>query len=215
MGAIRFSTHVGYGHLKTYICLLFFIIHLTLRNVSYFYAGSVRRIKERFELLLGEVVFLAAVVALDFECLAAFHERLDVRTRKRRERNREALGAVLEAIPPTLPLRGVVHAAGVLDDGVLAEQTAERFARVLSPKVTGAWNLHRLTAKHDLSFFLLFSSVAGLLGAAGQSNYAAANSFLDALAAHRRQAAGPDAAAMGWLAIERQDGPHICRTRPG
>ena len=100
--------------------------------------------------------------------------------------DREALGARARGDPAELPLRGVVHAAGVLDDGVLAEQTAERFARVLSPKVAGAWHLHELTAGLELDFFVLFSSVAGLLGSPGQGNYAAANTFLDALAAHRR-----------------------------
>jgi predicted esterase/NADP-dependent 3-hydroxy acid dehydrogenase YdfG/acyl carrier protein len=100
--------------------------------------------------------------------------------------NRDALRAVIEAVPKELPLRGVVHAAGVLDDGILEEQTAERFAKVLLPKVAGAWNLHELTAGCELEFFVLFSSMVGLLGAAGQSNYAASNAFLDALAAQRR-----------------------------
>ncbi len=111
--------------------------------------------------------------------------------------DREALKAVLEAIPGDVPLRGVVHAAGVLDDGVLAEQNAERFARVLSAKVKGAWNLHELTARSDLAFFVMFSSLSGLLGGAGQSNYAAANSFLDALAAHRR-AEGLVGQSLAW-----------------
>ena len=111
--------------------------------------------------------------------------------------NRAALAEVLERIPGELPLRGVVHAAGVLDDGVIAEQDPERFARVLSPKVAGAWNLHELTAGRPLEVFALFSSVSGLLGAAGQSNYAAANAFLDALAEHRR-ANGLAGQSLAW-----------------
>ncbi|ADI12313.1 modular polyketide synthase [Streptomyces bingchenggensis BCW-1] len=90
-----------------------------------------------------------------------------------------------------LPLRGVVHCAGLLADGVLAEQTPERFAEVLRPKVAGAVNLHRLTADTPLDLFLLVSSAAGVVGNAGQSNYAAANVFLDQLAYHRRALAMP------------------------
>jgi acyl carrier protein len=96
-----------------------------------------------------------------------------------------------------LPLRGVVHAAGVLDDGVLAEQSAERFARVLAAKVDGACHLDRLTRAADLDFFVLFSSVAGALGSAGQGGYAAANACLDALAA-RRRAAGLPGQSLAW-----------------
>ncbi|MCP5425309.1 MAG: type I polyketide synthase [Gammaproteobacteria bacterium] len=85
------------------------------------------------------------------------------------------------------PLRGVFHAAGVLDDGVLAEQTWDRFARVLAPKLLGAWNLHRQTEDRRLDHFVCFSSIAGWLGAPGQGNYAAANAFLDALMSQRRR----------------------------
>jgi acyl transferase domain-containing protein/acyl carrier protein len=111
--------------------------------------------------------------------------------------DRDALAAVLRAIPAELPLRGVVHAAGVLEDGVLATQTADSFARVFAPKLTGAWNLHELTAGDQLACFVVFSSLAGMLGAAGQGNYAAANSCLDALAAHRR-ARGLTAQSLAW-----------------
>jgi len=84
------------------------------------------------------------------------------------------------------PLRGVFHLAGVLDDGVLRDQTRERFARVLAAKAQGGWNLHQLTRNLSLDHFVLFSSVASMFGAPGQGNYAAANAFLDALAHYRR-----------------------------
>ncbi|MEG4836966.1 type I polyketide synthase [Microcoleus sp. B9-D4] len=84
------------------------------------------------------------------------------------------------------PLRGIIHAAGVLDDGVLLQQNWQRFDRVLAPKVQGAWNLHTLTQNRPLDFFVLFSSATSLLGNAGQANHAAANAFLDALASYRR-----------------------------
>jgi acyl carrier protein len=94
-------------------------------------------------------------------------------------------------------LRGVFHAAGVLDDGVLLQQNEERFAAVMAPKVRGAWNLHRLTRDEELDFFVLFSSAASVLGSPGQGNYVAANAFLDALAHHRR-ALGLSALAINW-----------------
>jgi acyl transferase domain-containing protein/acyl carrier protein len=95
------------------------------------------------------------------------------------------------------PLRGVVHAAGVLDDGILLEMTADRFASVMASKVEGAWNLHAATAGRPLDLFVLFSSVTSLLGSPGQGNYAAANAFLDALAAYRR-GKGQPALAIQW-----------------
>ncbi|WNG38298.1 SDR family NAD(P)-dependent oxidoreductase [Archangium violaceum] len=95
------------------------------------------------------------------------------------------------------PLRGIVHAAGVLDDGALAQQDLKRFARVMAPKVAGAWNLHRLTLDRPLDFFVLFSSASATLGSAGQGNYAAANAFLDALA-HERRARGLVAQSLDW-----------------
>ncbi|MGQ4415761.1 type I polyketide synthase, partial [Streptomyces sp. SAS_269] len=100
--------------------------------------------------------------------------------------DRAALAAVLAAIPADRPLRGVVHAAGVMDNATLGDLTADRLDRVVRPKAAGGWNLHTLTRDLDLTAFVLFSSVSGLAVAAGQANYAAANRFLDALAAHRR-----------------------------
>ncbi|MEH1949612.1 MAG: type I polyketide synthase [Nostoc sp.] len=84
------------------------------------------------------------------------------------------------------PLRGVIHAAGVLDDGVLQQMNWERFTKVMAPKIQGGWHLHQLTQELPLDFFVCFSSAASLLGSAGQGNYAAANAFLDGLADHRR-----------------------------
>ena len=111
---------------------------------------------------------------------------------------REDVEAALEQIDALLPpLRGVLHAAGVLDDGVLLQQTPERFAPVMAAKVDGAWHLHELTRARRLDFFVLFSSVASLLGSPGQANYSAANAFLDALAAHRH-AAGLPALSINW-----------------
>jgi NADPH:quinone reductase-like Zn-dependent oxidoreductase/SAM-dependent methyltransferase/NADP-dependent 3-hydroxy acid dehydrogenase YdfG len=95
------------------------------------------------------------------------------------------------------PLRGVVHAAGVLDEGVLMQQDARRFARVMAAKVEGAWNLERATRHLPLDFFVLFSSVAGVFGSPGQANHAAANAFLDAFAHHRR-ARGLPAISIDW-----------------
>ncbi len=110
----------------------------------------------------------------------------------------DELGKVLaEARASMPPLRGLIHAAGILDDGVLLEQTAERFEKVLVPKVRGGWNLHLLTREVPLDFFVLFSSAASLLGSPGQGNYAAGNAFLDALAHHRR-ALGLPALSINW-----------------
>ncbi len=105
---------------------------------------------------------------------------------------------VLTNISQSLPpLRGIIHGAGVLDDGVLLQQDWERFTRVLAPKVDGAWNLHKHTLNLSLDFFILFSSVAALFGPPAQANHAAANAFLDALA-HYRLAAGMPGLSINW-----------------
>jgi len=108
------------------------------------------------------------------------------------------LAASLDRISSSMPpLRGVVHAAGVLDDGVLEQQTWPRFAAVMAPKVLGAWNLHRLTLSAELDFFVMFSSAATFVGSPGQGNYAAANAFMDGLA-HYRKAKGLPALSIDW-----------------
>ena len=97
----------------------------------------------------------------------------------------------------SVPLKGIVHAAGVLADGLLQNQTPEKFQQVLAPKVTGAWNLHASSLDCDLDFFVLFSSVASLIGSPGQSNYAVANAGLDAIA-HYRRSLGLTALSINW-----------------
>jgi NADPH:quinone reductase-like Zn-dependent oxidoreductase/thioesterase domain-containing protein/acyl carrier protein len=108
------------------------------------------------------------------------------------------VGSLLLQIADTMPpLKGIIHSAGVLDDGFLIQQNWQSFDRVMAPKVNGAWNLHLLTQYKELDFFILFSSTASLLGAPGQGNYAAANAFLDALAHYRRARQLP-AVSINW-----------------
>jgi NAD(P)-dependent dehydrogenase (short-subunit alcohol dehydrogenase family) len=106
----------------------------------------------------------------------------------------QAFQQIEQSMPP---LRGVIHSAGVLADGVLLQQDWQRFTEVMAPKVEGTWHLHTLTRDKPLDFFVLFSSLAALLGSAGQGNHAAANAFMDALAFHRR-ALGLPALSINW-----------------
>ena len=143
--------------------------------------------------------------------------------------DRDGLGSVIAAIPAESPLRTVIHAAGVLDDGIVESLTPARVEAVLRPKVDGAWNLHELTKNRELDDFVLFSSMAGLWGNAGQGNYAAASTFLDALAAHRHDEGlpatslawgpwrlwGSDVGAVGGMAGEIEDGDWQRMARQG
>ncbi|AGP37465.1 type I polyketide synthase [Sorangium cellulosum] len=133
----------------------------------------------------------AAVAALEARGARVTVAKADVADRAQLER------ILREVTTSGMPLRGVVHAAGILDDGLLMQQTPARFRKVMAPKVQGALHLHALTREAPLSFFVLYASGVGLLGSPGQGNYAAANTFLDALAHHRR-AQGLPALSVDW-----------------
>ncbi|WP_327174176.1 SDR family NAD(P)-dependent oxidoreductase [Streptomyces sp. NBC_01335] len=135
----------------------------------------------------GAPEFVAELAALGAEATVAAADAAD----------RDALRTVLDGIPAVHPLTGIVHAAGTLDDGVVSSLTPDRLDTVLRPKADAAWNLHALTRDAPLSAFVVFSSAAGVLGVPGQGNYAAANTFLDALVAYRR-AHGLVGTSLAW-----------------
>ena len=132
-----------------------------------------------------------AINKLEEAGTAVFIAQADVSQAKQLE---HALQDMAQSMPP---LQGVIHAAGILDDGILLHQDWGRFERVFAPKVQGAWQLHTLTRHLPLDFFVMFSSTASLLGSPGQGNYAAANSFMDVLAHHRRSLGLP-ATSINW-----------------
>jgi polyketide synthase 12 len=111
--------------------------------------------------------------------------------------DREALAELVATLAPERPLRGIVHAAAVLEDAMLVNATLDSFTRVMAPKVVGAWNLHCVSERLELDFFVLYGSVASILGAPGQANYVAANEFLAGLARHRR-ALGLPGLCLSW-----------------
>jgi len=136
--------------------------------------------------------------------------------------DRPALEDLFNSIATTMPpLRGIVHAAGVLDDGVLLQLNWGRFERVFRPKVEGTWNLHELSEPLPLKFFVLFSSAAALVGSPGQGNYTAANACMDALAQYRRQRELPGLSIAwgGWgetgMAANLQSKQHERASRQG
>jgi NAD(P)-dependent dehydrogenase (short-subunit alcohol dehydrogenase family)/acyl carrier protein len=132
------------------------------------------------------------------EDIERLRDRTEVHVVRADVADEQAMGRVFERIDAEMPpLRGIVHAAGVLDDGLMAGQTAARFAAVMAPKVRGSWILHRLSLSRPVEHFVLFSSVASIVGSPGQAGYAAANGFMNRLARFRR-ALGLPATSLCW-----------------
>ncbi|MGR3219880.1 MAG: SDR family NAD(P)-dependent oxidoreductase [Candidatus Anammoxibacter sp.] len=125
---------------------------------------------------------------------------------------KEAMALFGKIIKDMPTLKGIIHAAGILDDEMIVEQKMDRFAKVMAPKVNGAWNLHRFSEDEHLDFFVMFSSAASIMGNPGQGSYAAANAFLDALVSYRR-ARGLVASTINWgawaqvgMAVDKESG---------
>ncbi|HYO69821.1 MAG TPA: SDR family NAD(P)-dependent oxidoreductase, partial [Archangium sp.] len=144
----------------------------------------------------GEPTEAARQVLQELEKAGA-HVRVERADVSRREQVEAVLKRVEKELPP---LKGVLHAAVVLEDRTVLEMDGERFDKPMGAKVRGAWNLHTLTADKALDFFVLYSSGASLLGSPGQTNYAAANAFMDALAHHRRSQ-GLTGLSLNWGAF--------------
>lgn len=122
----------------------------------------------------------------------------DVITVKADITDKEKLKKIIDDIKSSgHPLKGIIQSAGLLDDGIIGNQNKDKFDRVMAPKILGSWYLGELTEEMDLDFFIMFSSIASMLGSAGQSNHSAANAFLDSFAYYRR-ARGLTAAAINW-----------------
>jgi myxalamid-type polyketide synthase MxaB len=166
-----------------------------LGNLGFFVAQWMAQQGARNLVLVGRTApsdrVCEAISALEKSGVKVLVMKADV---SQEDQVREVLASIAQSMPG---LRGIIHAAGVLEDGILLRQNWEQFATVLSPKVQGSWNLHVLTSHLPLDFFVMFSSTASVLGSAGQGNYAAANSFMDILA-HARRLQGLPAVSINW-----------------
>ena len=111
--------------------------------------------------------------------------------------DQQRLKTLLASFTANAPIKGIIHAAGVVEDATLLQQTPAHFEKVMTPKLSGSWNLHQLSLDMPLDFFILFSSMTSMLGGLGQANYAAANAFMDQLAHYRRQRGLP-ALSINW-----------------
>jgi acyl transferase domain-containing protein/NAD(P)-dependent dehydrogenase (short-subunit alcohol dehydrogenase family)/acyl carrier protein len=161
-------------HVARWLIAEYHVKHLLLASRRGMEATGAVEFKEELEALGGDITIAACDVS-----------------------KRAELSDLLAGVPEATPLRGVFHTAGIVDDGVLSQLTEDQLERVLLPKVDGASHLHELTQGLKLDCFVLFSSMAGVMGNAGQANYAAANCFLDALASHR-QNKGLAGTAIAW-----------------